>query len=208
VRVRYWSRVYVNHSHIWRWYSHISYSFAGIRNGEEIGRQSVADGRINTCWLQTTYTIPHVSNFSPKQTQRGASCHVEWSYKLRLCFRNNSLKAQKSTNSKAVRYEYSNSVYEWQWRYFQQQTEAVNGSCNELCGYLKVQWPSLKHCDWGNALWTTCWISPCQYTTISGSCMHLTLGVFRHLTLCVLLTSLNIRSGGKNWPAPLQHVIL
>lgn len=114
---------------------------------------------------------------------------------------------QKSTNSKVVRCEYSDSVYVWQWHYFQQQSEVVNGSCNEFCGHLKVQWPSLKHCDWGNALWTTWWISLCQYTTISVSCIHLTLGVSHHRTLCGLLTSLNIRRGDRNWPAALQHAM-
>jgi hypothetical protein len=106
-----------------------------------------------------------------------------------------------------VRYENSDSVCVWHWRYFQQQSEAVMGSCNELCDHMKVQWPSPKHCDWGNTLWTTWWISPCQYTTISGSCIHLTLGVSHHRTLCVLLTSLNTRKGGRNWPAALQHAI-
>jgi hypothetical protein len=29
----------------------------------------------------------------------------------------------------------------------------------ELCGYLKIEWTSLKLCVWENALWTTWWKS-------------------------------------------------
>ena len=38
---------------------------------------------------------------------------MKWVYKLRLRFWNNSLKAQKITYPKAVKYEYSNPVDEW-----------------------------------------------------------------------------------------------
>ena len=63
----YWHRGYTNHSHIWRYRFHSSYSFAGIIHKEQKYRYFVAVNRINNGWLKSTYTYSHGSNFSPNK---------------------------------------------------------------------------------------------------------------------------------------------
>lgn len=90
--------------------------------------------------------------------------------------------------------------------YFQQQSEAVKWSCVELCVHINLERPSLKCCFWGNALWMTCVIRRGSYTTFSVSAQPNT-GSKPSPISCLLLTPLNIKTRGTNWPTALQHAI-
>ena len=90
--------------------------------------------------------------------------------------------------------------------YSQQQCETVKWSCVELCDHLNLEWLSLKCCVWGNALWTTCCKRRRSFTTFSVSAQPNTRNKPSPIS-CLLLSPLNIKTGVRDWPAALQHLI-
>jgi hypothetical protein len=51
--------------------NHRSYSFAGVRTGEQIFMHSFAVEKINTRWRNSTYTNTQVSKFIPSKPSKG-----------------------------------------------------------------------------------------------------------------------------------------
>jgi hypothetical protein len=61
-------------SHIWTCFFRRSYSFVGIRNGEQILGHSVAVERINVRWIKSTDTNTHGSSCTPSKPNK--ECHA------------------------------------------------------------------------------------------------------------------------------------